>query len=197
MVVPALIPAKSFALRVVVADVRPPGADMNNPVDPIVVTVGSIHGGTKHNIIPDEVKMQLTVRSYKADVRERVLAAIERIAKGTATAAGWPAGASLPEVIVRKDEFTPATYNNPELTKRLVAVWKKELGPDRVEPINPTMGGEDFSEFSLPDNSSRQRLAPRPGWGRRNSTGERKPEIAPSSRRASLPQCRSQPSAPA
>jgi len=124
----------------------------NNPVDPIVVTVGSIHGGTKHNIIPDEVKMQLTVRSYKADVRERVLAAIERIAKGTATAAGLPPE-KLPEVVVRKDEFTPATYNNPELTKRLVAVWKKALGPDRVEPIDPTMGGEDFSEFSLPDHS--------------------------------------------
>ena len=124
----------------------------NNPVDPIVVTVGSIHGGTKHNIIPDEVKMQLTVRSYKADVRERVLAAIERIAKGCATAAGLPPD-KLPEVIVRKDEFTPATYNNPELTKRLVAVWKKALGPDQVEPIDPTMGGEDFSEFSLPDHS--------------------------------------------
>lgn len=124
----------------------------NNPVDPIVVTVGSIHGGTKHNIIPDEVKMQLTVRSYKADVRERVLAAIERIAKGTATAAGLPPD-KLPEVVVRKDEFTPATYNNPELTKRLVAVWKKALGSDRVEPIDPTMGGEDFSEFSLPDHS--------------------------------------------
>ena len=124
----------------------------NNPVDPIVVTVGSIHGGTKHNIIPDEVKMQLTVRSYKADVRERVLAAIERIAKGIATAAGLPPD-KLPEVAVRKDEFTPATYNNPELTKRLVAVWKKALGPDRVEAIDPTMGGEDFSEFSLPDHS--------------------------------------------
>jgi metal-dependent amidase/aminoacylase/carboxypeptidase family protein len=56
----------------------------NNPLDPIVVTVGSIHGGTKHNIIPNEVKMQLTVRTYKSDVRERVLAAIEQIAKGCA-----------------------------------------------------------------------------------------------------------------
>ena len=61
----------------------------NNPLDPMVVTVGSIHGGTKHNIISNEVKMQLTVRTYKAEVRERVLAAIERIAKGCATAAGF------------------------------------------------------------------------------------------------------------
>src|SRR5437763_7793480 len=62
----------------------------HNPLDPIVVTVGSIHGGTKHNIIPDEVKMQLTVRTYKSDVRDRVLSAIDQIAKGCATAAGFP-----------------------------------------------------------------------------------------------------------
>ena len=73
----------------------------NNPLDPIVVTVGSIHGGTKHNIIPDEVKMQLTVRTYKADVRERVLAAIERIAKGFAIAAGVPPD-QMPIVQVRE-----------------------------------------------------------------------------------------------
>jgi hippurate hydrolase len=124
----------------------------NNPLDPVVVTVGSIHGGTKHNIISDEVKMQLTVRTYKADVRERVLAAIERIAKGIAAAAGVPAELA-PIVTVRKDQFTPATYNNPELTKRLVAVWKKSLGTDNVKLVDPTMGGEDFSEFSLPDHS--------------------------------------------
>ena len=125
---------------------------MNNPVDPIVVTVGSIHGGTKHNIIPDDVKMQLTVRTYKSDVRERVLAAIEQIAKGCAMAAGLP-NDRMPEVLVRKDEFTPATYNNPDLTKRLVGVWKQSLGENNVEMVDPTMGGEDFSEYSLPDHS--------------------------------------------
>lgn len=124
----------------------------NNPIDPIVVTVGSIHGGTKHNIISDEVKMQLTVRTYKADVRDRVLAAIERIATGVAAAAGVPADRA-PIVTVLKDQFTPATYNNPELTKRLAAVWKKALGAENVEATEPTMGGEDFSEFSLPDHS--------------------------------------------
>jgi len=124
----------------------------NNPLDPIVVTVGSIHGGTKHNIIPDEVKMQLTVRTYKADVRERVLAAIDQIAKGIATAGGVPPERG-PIVSVAKDQFTPATYNNPELTKRLVAVWKKSLGNENVEIVDPTMGGEDFSEYSLPDHS--------------------------------------------
>ncbi len=120
----------------------------NNPLDPIVVTVGSIHGGTKHNIIPDEVKMQLTVRTYKAEVRERVLAAIERIAKGSAAAAGLPAN-KMPTVTVARDHFAPAMYNNSELTKRLVAVWKKALGDQNVEMVDPTMGGEDFSEYSL------------------------------------------------
>ena len=124
----------------------------NNPLDPIVITVGSIHGGTKHNIIPDEVKMQLTVRTYKSEVRERVLADIERIAKGCAAAAGIPPDLA-PIVSVSKDFFTPATYNNPELTKRLVAVWRKSLGDQNVEIIDPVMGGEDFSEYSLPDHS--------------------------------------------
>jgi hippurate hydrolase len=124
----------------------------NNPLDPVVITVGSIHGGTKHNIIPDEVKMQLTVRTYKSEVRERVLADIERIAKGCAAAAGIPPDLA-PIVSVSKDFFTPATYNNPELTKRLVAVWKKSLGDQNVEIIDPVMGGEDFSEYSLPDHS--------------------------------------------
>ena len=124
----------------------------NNPLDPVVVTVGSIHGGNKHNIISDEVKMQLTVRTYKAEVRERVLAAIDRIAKGCATAAGLPPD-RLPDVHVRRDEFTPATYNNPELARRVAAVAKTVLGNDNVVTKEPTMGGEDFSEYTLPDRS--------------------------------------------
>src|SRR5213596_414010 len=124
----------------------------NNPIDPIVITVGSIHGGTKHNIIPDEVKMQLTVRTYKADVREKALAAIERIAKACAAAAGIPPD-KTPTVTVLRDQFCSATYNNPELTKRLVAVWRKSLGYENVEIVDPTMGGEDFSEYRLPDHS--------------------------------------------
>src|SRR5213592_1572086 len=124
----------------------------NNPLDPIVVTVGSIHGGTKRNIIPDEVTMQLTVRTYKKQVRQKVLAAIERIAKDIA-AAGGVLPERAPIVTVRKDEFCSATYNNPELTKRLVAVWRKSLGYENVEIVDPTMGGEDFSESSLPEHS--------------------------------------------
>lgn len=123
-----------------------------NPIDPVVVTVGSIHGGTKHNIISDEVKMQLTVRTYKKEVRDQVLAAIAQIAKGCAIAGGWPQD-KLPDVQVRQNEFTPSTYNNPELTNRLVGVWKNSLGEKNVEIVDPTMGGEDFSEFSLSDHS--------------------------------------------
>ena len=124
----------------------------NNPLDPVVITVGSIHGGTKHNIIPDEVKMQLTVRTYKKEVRDKVLAAIERIAKQCATAAGLPPD-KMPDVHVRTDEFTPATYNNPELVKRVSAALKTALGDDNIVRKDPTMGGEDFCEYSLPDHS--------------------------------------------
>jgi hippurate hydrolase len=124
----------------------------NNPVDPIVVTVGSIHGGTKHNIISDEVKMQLTVRTYKKEVRDRVLAAIDRIAKGIAATAGIPQD-RMPIVHVEEDQFTPATYNNPELTKRVTGALKSAIGVDNVVLKDPTMGGEDFSEYSMPDHS--------------------------------------------
>jgi hippurate hydrolase len=125
---------------------------INNPLDPIVVTVGSIHGGTKHNIIPEEVQMQLTLRTYKDEVRKGAIAAIQQIAKGCAIAAGLPED-RMPTVKVVEDQHTPATYNNPELMKRLVPIWKKSLGDAAVENVDPTMGGEDFAEFSLPDHS--------------------------------------------
>jgi hippurate hydrolase len=114
----------------------------NNPLDPAVVTVGSIHGGTKHNIIPDEVKLQLTVRSYKDEVRKRLLEAIARIAKAEAAAAG---AARPPDVQV--SEGTPATYNDPALTKRVAAALSRGLGSANVSEGQPVMGGEDFSEF--------------------------------------------------
>src|ERR1044072_633280 len=96
--------------------------------------------------------MQLTVRTYKPETRKRVLTAIERIAKGIA-AAGGVSPDRAPVVSVCKDQFCPATYNKPELTKRLIAVWKNSLGNENVEIVDPTMGGEDFSEYSLPDHS--------------------------------------------
>ena len=124
----------------------------DNPIDPAVVTVGSIQGGTKNNIIPDEVKMLLTVRSYKPEVRDRVLASIDRIAKGCAMAAGIPAD-RMPIVEVSKEQVAMAVYNNPDLCRRLAAVWKKQIGDNNVVSMDPTMGAEDFSEYSLPDHS--------------------------------------------
>jgi hippurate hydrolase len=118
------------------------------PVDPAVVTVGSIHGGTKHNIIPDEVKLQLTLRSYSADVRRHTIEAIKRICRGEAIAAGLPDD-RMPVVTVAEQEFTPATYNDPALARRVRAAFVAWLGADAVQPIDPEMGGEDFSQFGL------------------------------------------------
>jgi len=115
------------------------------PTEPAVVTVGSIHGGTKHNIIPDEVKLQLTVRSYTDAVREQILSAIKRICRGQGLAAGLPED-RLPEVTVAPD-FCPATYNDPALTERLVGVFKTWFGDPNVFRRKPSMGGEDFGEF--------------------------------------------------
>jgi amidohydrolase len=114
-----------------------------NALDPCVVTVGSIHGGTKHNIIPNDVKLQITVRTTKDSVRKHTLEAIERIAKAAAAAAGAPE----PEVKNRPEEFTPALSNDPALTRRTVGVLRQVLGADAVEPRPPVMGGEDFSRF--------------------------------------------------
>lgn len=120
----------------------------NSPLDPAVITVGSIHGGTRYNIIPDEVDLQLTVRAYKEDVRQKLLAAIERVAKGTANAAGIPAELA-PIVKVSETEVTTATYNDPVLTERLAAVFAKALGQENVVKASPVMGSEDFGYFSL------------------------------------------------
>jgi hippurate hydrolase len=115
------------------------------PIDPAVVTVGSIHGGSKHNIISDEVQLQLTVRSYSDQAKEQTLKSIERICNGVALAAGVPEN-RMPIVKVA-DEHTPSVYNNPALVKRMVASMKNLLGDDKVAPKEPVMGGEDFSEY--------------------------------------------------
>jgi amidohydrolase len=118
------------------------------PLDPVVVTVGSIHGGTKHNIIPDEVDLQLTVRAYKEEVRKRVLASIERITKGIAMAAGIPEDRA-PIVKFSETQMTSATYNEPQLTERLAAVFVKALGQENVVKLEPVMMSEDFGFLSL------------------------------------------------
>lgn len=120
----------------------------NSPLDPAVVTVGSIHGGTRYNIIPDEVNLQLTVRTYKEEVRQRVLAAIERITKGIAVAAGIP-NDRAPIVKVSETEVTSSTYNEPQLTERLAAAFRTALGADNVVKVAPIMASEDFGYLSL------------------------------------------------
>lgn len=120
----------------------------NSPFDPAVVTVGSIHGGTKHNIIPDEVNLQLTVRTYKEDVRKRVLASIARITNGVAAAAGVPAE-RYPEIKVNEHEVTTATYNDPALTERLAKAVTAVLGQERVAKGDAIMASEDFGNFGL------------------------------------------------
>ena len=118
----------------------------NSPLDPAVVTVGSIHGGTRYNIIPDEVNLQLTVRTYKEEVRKRVLASIERITKGVAATAGIPAD-RMP--IIKIAEGTGPTYNNPEMLDRVIGAFKRALGEENVVQMPPIMASEDFGYFSL------------------------------------------------
>ena len=97
-----------------------------NPIDAAVVTVGSIHGGTKHNIIGDECKLQLTVRSYKAEVRKQLLDGIRRKAKAVAQ------GAGAPEPEVTFSEGTPSLYNDEDLASRVVPVFERLLGKDNI-----------------------------------------------------------------
>jgi amidohydrolase len=120
----------------------------NSPLDPVVVTVGSIHGGTKHNIIPDEVDLQLTVRAYREEVRKKVLASIERITKGIAISAGIPEDRA-PIVKFSETQYTPATFNDPKLTARLAAAFVTALGQGNVVELPPVMMSEDFGYLSL------------------------------------------------
>jgi hippurate hydrolase len=114
-----------------------------NPTDPAVVTVGSIHGGSKHNIIPPEVRMQLTVRTLKDSVRKNVLDAIVRITKTAAAGARAPE----PEIKIDLGQFTPAVFNNAELAHKTTKVFREILGSDKVLAMGPVMGGEDFGRY--------------------------------------------------
>jgi hippurate hydrolase len=114
-----------------------------NPTDPAVVTVGSIHAGSKYNIIPPEAKLQLTVRTLKDSVRQHVLDAIVRITKAAAAGARAPE----PEIKIDLGQFTPAVFNNSELAKKTVKVFREILGKDKVQEMGPVMGGEDFGRY--------------------------------------------------
>jgi len=111
------------------------------PIEPAVVTVGAIEGGTKHNVIGDSCSLQLTVRSYAPAVREQLAEAITRKAKAAAMSAGAPE----PEIVI--SEGTPSLYNDPELTARVADTLRQTLGDAMVSESKPTMGGEDFSRY--------------------------------------------------
>jgi amidohydrolase len=114
-----------------------------SPFEPAVITVGSIHGGTKHNIIGDTCHLQLTVRSYTPEVRKRLLDAIRRKALAAAVSAG------APEPSIEFSDATPATRNDERLVERLVPVFRRALGEENVAPTEMEMGGEDFSQYGL------------------------------------------------
>ena len=117
----------------------------NNPIDPVVITVGSINGGIAGNVIPDEVRLQLSVRTYTPEVRKRTLDAIRRVAKGEAIAAGAD---REPDVEV-PDKINAAVYNDPQVTMRLVGALKKALGEQSVIEMPPKMTSEDFAEYGV------------------------------------------------
>src|SRR5207245_8457599 len=120
----------------------------NSPFDPAVVTVGSIHGGTKHNIIPDDVHLQLTVRAYREEVRQRILASIARMAKSISEGGGVPDSLS-PIVKVSETEHVPATYNDPDLTRRLEGAVGQALGRANAAEVPPIMASEDSGLLGL------------------------------------------------
>ena len=122
-----------------------------DPLESGVVTVGSFQAGTKHNIIPPEAKLQITVRSYKPEIRQHLLDGIARIAKGEAIAAGM--GEDALPVVIHQDQYTPATFNTHGITAKMIGVFTERFGKERLIQVKPQMGGEDFSQFYLADKS--------------------------------------------
>ncbi|HMH12433.1 MAG TPA: amidohydrolase [Edaphobacter sp.] len=118
------------------------------PQQPAVVTVGDIHGGTKRNIIPDEVKMELTTRSYNEDVRQTIITGVERTARGVAIAAGMPED-KMPVVTVLENESTPPMINDVKLSARLQKTFAARLGAEHMIELKPIMGSEDFGIFGM------------------------------------------------
>ena len=152
-----------------------------DPQDAVVVTVGSIHGGTKHNIIPAEVKLQLTVRSYSPETRTKLLDGIKRIARGEAIAAGLPD--ELMPVVSSFGAAGVSTFNSEELTNRLGTAFTTRFGKDRVQPVKASMVSEDFPEFRLADPENIQSTifwvggVPRAKWDAVNGDPARLPSL--------------------
>lgn len=153
----------------------------NDPANPAVVTVGSFQSGAKHNIISDEARLQLTVRSYTPEVRKLLLDGIRRIARGEAIAAGMPDD-RMPVVTVRDEMFTPSTYNTPKISDRTLALFQQHFGPQRVIKTPAVMGGEDFSRFWLADKSIESLIfwvggTPKPVWDAAGGDQQKLPSL--------------------
>lgn len=120
-----------------------------NPVYPAVVTVGAIHGGTKHNIIPEEVDMKLTLRFFSDDVYRQIVAALTRITRGQAMAAGLPEE-KMPAITLGR-EFTPPVLNDPDLVSRAVTSMEGILGKENLTRVDPSTVAEDFGKYGRTD----------------------------------------------
>ena len=118
-----------------------------SPQDAAVVTVGAFNSGFKHNIISDGAELKLTVRTFKDSVRDHILASIKRMSENMGRVAGLPED-MLPRVTVRMDEYSPSTYNDPDLTERVMEAVSKALGDDATYLKPPIMAAEDFSRFA-------------------------------------------------
>jgi amidohydrolase len=121
-----------------------------DPREPAVVTVGSIHGGTKRNIVPNEVKLELTTRFFSEQSRQTILEGLRRAARGVAIAAGVPED-RMPTVTVIESESPPVTFNDPGLSARVKAAMVKSLGAAQVQDALPVMGSEDFGILGTQD----------------------------------------------
>jgi hippurate hydrolase len=153
----------------------------NDPANPAVVTVGSFQAGAKHNIISDEAKLQLTVRSYTPEVRKLLLDGIRRIARGEAIAAGMPDD-RMPVVTIREAEYTPSTFNTEKLSGRALALFGQHFGPERVMKTPAVMGGEDFSRYWLADKSIESLIfwvggTPRAQWDAAGGSAAKLPSL--------------------
>jgi amidohydrolase len=152
-----------------------------DPQDPGVVTVGSFHAGTKHNIVPDEATLLLTVRSYTDKTRRLLLDGIRRIARGEAIAAGVPED-RMPVMTVQDGEYTPATFNTEKLTASTAALFTQRFGAARVMRVPAVMGGEDFGRYYLADKSIESLIfwvggTPQAAWDRAGGDTTKLPSL--------------------
>jgi amidohydrolase len=147
-----------------------------SPFDQAVVTVGTIHGGIKRNIIPDEVKLELNLRAYKEEVRQHLIEAVARISRAAALGAGVPED-RLPIVTVIDAEFAPALNNDAALIARLRPVFERALGAGNVQDVPPVMASEDFGRFGLEGKIPVMMF----------SVGASKPEALAEARRTGIP----------